>query len=241
MPEKRTTIDPQGAHGMEYILGINSAKINPDIVDMDHIKPVIDMNMQGYAHMYEPSNERFNQQNITLGDGTATSITDTILSYGTKSGGGFADAQFNVGYAFRFVALDYIVKIEDVAGALTGRTYRVYFTLRKGNDYVPFWRAYHQIQRGFTVNPMYYQSPGDWSQVDPIVGVGLYSTFAYGSNNRVAAPIVMPGWKVQVSIYCNCLPFPHASFFTFPVNSFIEVRMFGIQVPIGAPIPSFWG
>jgi len=48
---KRSAIDPRNQRGLEYTLGIKEPQSNPDEVDLTDVKPVIDMNMQGYARL----------------------------------------------------------------------------------------------------------------------------------------------------------------------------------------------
>jgi hypothetical protein len=248
MQERRTTIDPQGKHGMEHLLGINSAQINPDYVNLSTVQPVVDMSMQGHARIYDPDNERYNIQTVSLGGGAAGVVAEWIISHGNHQAAGNDDLVYDINHTLRIIALWYMVHIEDTQALLQGRSYRIDLQIERGamGQYVPFWTAQHGITSLIgNPNSQYYHFPGDWlyepaDYLDINGDIAHFAVHRWGSGNHVPCPIVPPTWgvKIQASV---CSPFPpDVGVWTFPVNSFIYIRVLAQQVPHGAPIPAYW-
>jgi hypothetical protein len=245
MQERRTTIDPQGKHGMEHLLGINSAQINPDYVNLSTVQPVVDMAMQGHARIYDPDNERYNIQTVSLGGGAAGVVSEWIISHGNHQSAGNDDLVYDINHTLRIIAIWYMVHINDNALPLDGRSYRIDLQFERGSmgEYVPFWTAQHGITSvPNRPNSQYYHFPGDWfyEQNSVTTDNDYIYVHRWGSGNHIPCPIVPPTWgvKIQASV-CSPNP-PDAAVWTFPANSFVYIRILAQQVPHGAPIPAYW-
>lgn len=248
MGDTRTPIDPQGRHGLEHLLGINGIKNNPDRVNLDTINPVVDMSMTGHSRIHDPDNMLFKHQQITLGAGASSSIEEWIVSHGNSQSlipGN--DLVYRIGYMCRIIAIFYRVHIEDPLAALANRSYRIYLTLGGDPNSIPFWSATH----GIAGNPadgvnlpqgQYYQYPGDWFSERGTIDVNGDIVYAHrwGSANQIRCPIIPSTWGVKIHAYTNCQPFPAANYFAFPILSFMDVDVLCQQVPIGAPVPTYW-
>lgn len=239
----QTPIDPQGAHGLEHVLGIQGIKINPDQADLQTITPVIDMGMSGHARIYDPTNILYNYQSVDLGDGTASSIDEWIISHQNHQAPLDADMIYRQGFTLRIIAIWYLAHIHDPQNSLEGRTYRIYLTIERGvlGEHVPIWSATHGIFNS-PAHGQQYNYPGDWYNRFSFLNADTDSAFIarWGSSNQIRAPIVPPEWGMKIHLYTNCMPVPAANYFAFPVQSFVNIYVLAQQVPHGAPIPQYW-
>lgn len=247
MGDTRTPIDPQGYHGLQHVLGINGVQSNPDRVNLDSITPVIDMNMRGDARIHDPDNIRFVNAAYTFLSFRANYVTN-IISYGNTSSANNLDLAYSLNHCFRTIAMTYQVHVQpDVAHPddIMYRTFRVKISLLWNALEYDFWSADHSIIDNSTGGRFarYFNYPGDWGTIhDEAVGPLVTNTryTGLGSRNRIEVPVLTPGMQVRISFVPNCLPFGDASYWEFPTGSQIYIRVIGLQVPIGAPIPSFY-
>jgi hypothetical protein len=241
MNERLTPLDPQGAHGIEHLLGCNGAKTNPETVSLNPIRPVVEMSMGGHARIFDSVNEKVGYQVFSLGVGLSAHIDEWVISYGNHQAPANADLVFDLNHSLRIIALSYMVHIESpgVGPVLDGCCYRVSLHLTRGGQYVPFWNATHGIRTDpGHANSQEYQYPGDWmSELNN--GVAGYS-HRWGSSNQIRCPIIPPTWGVQMDLNTICLPPPDGGHWTFPQDSYAYIWILAQQVPVGAPIPSYW-
>jgi hypothetical protein len=247
MMERLTHVDPQGAHGLEHVLGINSAQSNPDWVDLSHIRPVIDMGQMGHARLHDPANVLFGTQTIPIeapGPATVSSFEEWILSHANHAAFAGGDLVYRQGYICRPICIWYQVHIEDPAGALTGNTYRVYLTLESGGWSVPFWTATHMINDddAAATYGQYYKYPGDTHNEIESVGSDEVArrVHRWASGNQIRCPIVPSTWGMKIHLYTNCKPVPAPNSFQFPLGSIVNLKTLIHQVPIGAAVPNYW-
>jgi hypothetical protein len=83
--KQRSSVDMGGQRGLSYITGINSPQTNPDEIETNSIKPVIDMAFDGWAKVndYEHLYGETETSGLLVGLQTKTY---RLLSYGTASG-----------------------------------------------------------------------------------------------------------------------------------------------------------
>jgi len=246
MQERLTPLDPQGAHGIEHLLGVNGAKNNPDYIDLNPIRPVIDMSMGGHARIWDPTNERYNYQTIGLGIGASAHVEEWIVSYGNHQAAGNADMVYDLNHSLRIIAIDYQVHIQDIGGVLDGRTYQIQLVLQRGVDYVSFYKSTHGLWNiAGDANSRYFNYHGDyiyesnWSQTVDQTDEARQS-HRWGSDNQIRCPIIPATWGVKC--YANVISAGalDPGHWFFPIESTVFVRILAQQVPHGAPIPGFW-
>jgi len=222
-----THIDLVGNKGLQHLLGINEPSSNPDSVDMSTINPVIDMSMGGYLKLNDSANYRrafcVNENALN-----ATTISVNVLDYGNVATPGFGTVAYDVGYNFRVLAWTATIRI--VSGpwgaTYTGRNIMMEFLLTiNGSEYVQVMRGNLQIMANNFY--LFFGGPGATT-------VGG----AYG--DCVIRNLVVPaGATLSVGVACNQAV--GASFdFDNAGNVRLESTIMGIQVPVGAPLPSFY-
>lgn len=209
--DKRSAVDPRNQRGLEYILGINEPQVNPDEVDLSDIKPVIDMNMEGYARL----NDYNNLIGCTQAGGVSVAGLQTrtwrVLSVQNAVG---ADQQILVPVGMNFVSWGIKVYLQtDAAGAavLAGKYISLEFEMITPLGY----------------NVTKYHGTGHCS-----ASVELYAPghFEFTPMDRTQICIVPAGCAMQFTWWVQ-------DGTNFPANTDVYYNWVGQAVPEGAPIP----
>jgi hypothetical protein len=77
-------LDLQNERGLAYVLGVKGVQSNPNHVDMTTVRPVIDMNMQGYSKLHDYDEIHWCNHYETLTGQTNHSIN--MIAYGNQIG-----------------------------------------------------------------------------------------------------------------------------------------------------------
>lgn len=208
--------------GLRHLFNINSTNTNPEMLDTERIQPVVEMSMGGKLKLNDNVNYRRKAVLYTL-VGDAPSLLLPILSYGNAVG--TTDLVFDVGYNFRVISFAIDIYIPDDAYR-TARSSRILKSelllnvnvVGGGGNYVRIHEGSNTI---YTPNPF------------PVSGYALQLS---------ARDLIVPaGCSLEWGIRGNCKPSPDANYFPLDDGMVFEGSIAGLQVPIGAPIPSFWG
>ena len=242
MNERLTPLDPQGAHGIEHLLGVNGSKTNPECIELNPIRPVIDMSMGSHARIWDPTNERYNYQTFSLGIGASAHVEEWIISYGNHQVVGNTDMVYDLDHSLRIIAIDYQVHIQDIGGALDGRTYQIQLVLQRGINYVSVWKATHSLHNiAADPNSRYFNYHGEFThETNWFDGESVHESHRWGSENQIRCPIIPATWGLKC--YANVISAGalDPGHWFFPVESTVFVRILAQQVPHGAPIPGYW-
>jgi len=206
---KRTKIDPQGAHGLEHLLGINTEQSNPDEVDLSFVQPVVDMQMGGYARLDDIGNIRFGGRTISIAG--IAGVIPSWIRYGNAATAG--DLVYDIGHHLVMFGLGWHVTF-DAAGIAAFATANFFLHVRlydSGGNYIH----------------------AHWQEVNTTTDQLIYAS-SVGSNgfaaNALRIPVIPAGFWVDLLIQTQ-------TGINFPANTELGIRAMGLQVPVGAPLP----
>ena len=222
-----THIELVGNKGLQHLLGINEPNSNPDSVDMSTINPVVDMSMGGFLKLNDSGNYK-RAYCVVENALNASSMSVAVLDYGNVAVPGFGTVAYDVGYNFRVLAWTASIYIVSGPWGATydGRNIMMEFLLTiNGSQYVQVLQGNVKIMANNFY--LFFGDPGA-------------TTVSGTYGDTVVRNLVVPaGAVLSVGVACNQKA--GASFdFDAAGNVRLISTLIGMQVPVGAPLPSFW-
>lgn len=208
---KRSAVDPRNMRGIEYVLGVKETQTNPDEVDLTDVKPVIDMNMEGYARLndYDQLLECYTPVAVSI-SGLSTK-TWRCLSVQNPVG---LDPQIVVPVSYNFLSWGIKVYLQtNAAGAaaLAGKYISLEFEM-----FTPFGRTITKYH----------------GTTQCVAGVQLYAPGHYWLHGltRENICLIPAGCAMQFTWWLQ-------DGTNFPANTGVYYSWCGQAFPAGAPIP----
>lgn len=222
-----THIDIVPGGGLRHLLGINSNNTNPEELRTDVVVPVVEMSMGGALKINDNVNHRrkFTSYSSTGGERT---FLIPILEYGNATGA--TSLVYDMGMNFRVICISATVFITDDAYRSTYSGRQFIYELDLNLNTVGGTGNYVHLCNGVI-------SIGSNNPYIPLSNLGL-SDIQNASKNL----IVPAGAMLTFGMYTNSETTGGSSFL-FPAAAgdlTVNFQIAGMQVPIGAPIPSFW-
>jgi hypothetical protein len=233
----RVSIEPGNKNGIPHILDMTGFNTNPEFIDMSRVIPVLEQTYGGDAKIYDRANMRFGYLNVAMaGVAQADAV---IIAYG--NGLGIGEVVFDFDHALIPINISYEIYCDaDERTADLGYDGLLFKTAIRLNDPSdplvnhPLWTSTHQIKDDMDGYRMY---PGDWYKSGVSRGIGCTSAGASGPCPRL--PVILPGQTVDIMFLTLGDPAPDPSHVVFPATTNAYVWIYGLQVPVGAPIPTF--
>lgn len=220
-------IDVVPGGGLRHLFKINEVNSNPDRVSTDIIIPTIDMSMGGHLRINDDKNHRRKFVYYSSSGGERT-FQIPVLEYGNATGP--TSLVVDVGYNFRVLKFNGMIWIGDDAwrSANAGRQLVYYL--------------YHNMN---TVG-----GGGNWVEIcNGVVSIGgsnpyiPFSNLGINSMSEASRNLIVPaGTSLDFGMMTNA-PLAGGLSFVFPAVAgqlTVSCAISGIQVPVGAPIPSFF-
>jgi hypothetical protein len=211
--DKRSAVDPRNMRGLEYILGIKETQSNPDEVDLSDVKPVIDMNMEGYARLNDYDRLLECYTSVPVSVAGQQTHTWRCLSVQTPVG---LDPQIvvPVSYNFYFWGIKVFLMTDNAGAAAMNGTWQ---TL----EFEMITPLGHNVTKYYSTMKMdsgiLHYAPGHYDAL-PLTRENLY--------------LIPAGCALQFTWWRQFGG-------NFPANTTVSYSMCGQAVPPGAPIP--WG
>lgn len=220
-------IDIMPGGGLRHLLSINETGANPEYINNEMVIPVVEMSMGGHLRLNDNNNHR---RKFTLYSSTGGERTFNIplVEYGNATGP--SAMVYDVGFNFRLMCVNGLIYIADDAyrAAYSGR--QLVYELNLNLNTVGGTGNYIHVCSGLV-------SIGSNNPYITFSNLGLDSLSSQSRNLIIPA-----GSSLDFGMFTNSRTAGGSSFL-FPAAAgdlTVSLQYGGIQVPIGAPIPSFY-
>lgn len=220
-------IDIVPGGGLRHLFKMNEVNSNPDRVSTDIIIPTIDMAMGGNLKINDDTNHK-RKYCLYSSTGGERTFTMPILEYGNASAA--SALVYSVGYNFRVLCINGQCYINDDTYRSTYSGRQLFYALNLNLNTVGGGGNYIPICNGVV-------SIGSNNPYLPFSNLGLNSLSDSAKNLIVPA-----GCSLEFGMFTNSRTAGGSSFL-FPAAAgdlTVDIEIGGIQVPCGAPLPSFW-
>lgn len=208
--DRRSAIDMGGQRGLAYITGINEPQTNPEEVETNSIKPVIDMAFNGFAKLNDYDHLIDCAESGSTIAGLQTK-TWRVLSYGNASG---ADQQIvvPVGYNFLVWGIKQHIYFDAAGAAAYNGKYissEVLMTTPTGTEITKWHGTGHVSSSAVLYAPGHYEFSPLTRENVCVIPAGSILTIVW--------------WSQDGS--------------NFPANTDVIYAIVGQAFPVGAPMP----